>query len=113
MKFCLIHNYINIYFLNFGKKQSCVCKIYKHIRGVRIRSESDPIRSDFVLFLSDRILILQVFCRIGSDLIFLVSRRIIRIFLQIEIVLYSAAVFNFLRYKWHQNSHVVIFCLVC
>ena len=29
------------------------------------------------MFLSDRIL--QVFCRIGSDLIFLVSRRIIRI----------------------------------
>ena len=31
MKYCLIHNYINIYFLNFGKKQPCVCKIYKHI----------------------------------------------------------------------------------
>jgi hypothetical protein len=27
----LIHNYINIYFLNFGKKLPCVCKIYKHI----------------------------------------------------------------------------------
>ena len=85
-----------------------------------IRSDSDRIRtvnySDrigfrFVSVGSDRIL--QVFCRIGSNLIFLVSRRIIRIFLQIEIVLYSAAVFNFLRYKWHQNSHVVIFCLVC
>jgi hypothetical protein len=32
MKFCLIHNYINICFLNFGKKQPCVCKIYKHIQ---------------------------------------------------------------------------------
>ena len=41
MKFCLIHNYINMYFLNFGKKQSCVCKIYKHIYNYNLLNKTD------------------------------------------------------------------------
>jgi hypothetical protein len=64
---------------------------------VRIRSDSDSNLLAWIGF---------HFVSVGSVRIcfFLVSHRIIRTFLQIEIVLYSAAVFNFLRYKWHQNT---------
>ena len=47
MKYCLIHNYINIYFLNFGKKQPCVCKIYKQIYNLILNRTDTYIISPY------------------------------------------------------------------
>jgi hypothetical protein len=47
-----------------------VISVYVSVRGVKIRSESDPIRSDFgtKIFISDRIGLIKLFrSRIGSD----------------------------------------------